>query len=120
MFFCLYSITTLLVTFRLKVHHSMDLLRGVAQEALEVTHKSVDIALPRCLEDNVLIIVVAEAAGQLLIVHFWLVLPDAPPPRHLVRVYHLELPAIARPGNEALARLVREQLQQELPQLDGS
>ena len=39
---------------------------------------------------------------------------------HLVRVGELELPAVAGPGDELLAALVGEELQQELPQLDGA
>ena len=37
---------------------------------------------------------------------------------HLIRVGELELPAVAGPRYELLARLVGQQLQQELPQLD--
>ena len=37
---------------------------------------------------------------------------------HLIRIRELELPAVAGPGDELLARLVGQQLQQELPQLD--
>ena len=39
---------------------------------------------------------------------------------HLVRVCEFELPAVPGPGDELLAGLVREELQQELPQLDGA
>ena len=39
---------------------------------------------------------------------------------YLVRVAHLELPTVPGPGDEALAGLVRQQLQDELPQLDGT
>ena len=39
---------------------------------------------------------------------------------HLIRVGELELPAVAGPGDELLAALVGEKLQQELPQLDGA
>lgn len=39
---------------------------------------------------------------------------------YLIRVGELELPAISRPGDEALTGLVCQQLQQELPQLDGA
>ena len=37
---------------------------------------------------------------------------------HLIRISELELPAVAGPRYELLARLVGQQLQQELPQLD--
>ena len=39
---------------------------------------------------------------------------------HLIRVGELELPAVAGPWDELLAALVGEELQQELPQLDGA
>ncbi len=39
---------------------------------------------------------------------------------HLVRVGELEFPGVASPGDEGGARLVGEELQQELPQLDGT
>ena len=38
---------------------------------------------------------------------------------HLVRIRHLELPAVPRPGDEGLTGLVGEELQDELPELDG-
>jgi hypothetical protein len=89
------------------------------QQVLEIANKTVDIALAGSLVDDVFVIVVAQATAQLLVVHFWFVLAHAPPAGHLVRVGQLELPAVARPRNEVLARFVRQQLQQELPQLDG-
>lgn len=70
--------------------------------------------------DYVLVVVVAEAARQLLVVHLGLVLADAPASGHLVRVGQLELPTVAGPGDERLAGFVRQELQQELPQLDGA
>lgn len=40
---------------------------------------------------------------------------------YLIRVRHLELPIIlSSPEDAILIRLVREQLQQKLPQLDGT
>ena len=35
--------------------------------------------------DDVLVVVVAEAPGQLLVVHLRLVLPDSPPTRNLTQ-----------------------------------
>ena len=61
-----------------------------------------------------------KTARQFLVVHLWLVFSDAPSPRHLVGVGHLELPAVAGPADKMLAALVRQQLQQELPKLDGA
>lgn len=39
---------------------------------------------------------------------------------HLIWVRELELPAVACPADEGLARLVGQQLQEKLPQLDGA
>ena len=39
---------------------------------------------------------------------------------HLIRVGHFELPAVTGPGDEVLAGLVGEELQDELPELDGA
>ena len=39
---------------------------------------------------------------------------------YLIRIRELELPGIPGPGDEGGAGLVREELQQELPQLDRS
>ena len=103
-----------------KVHHGMNLLGGVTEQSLEITHKSVHIALARCFQNNILVVIISKTPRQLLVVHLGLVLPDAPPPGHLVRVGHLELPAVPGPGDEVLAGLVGEELQQELPQLDGA
>ena len=98
---------------------------------------------------DILVVVIPQPSTQLLIVHLWFVLPEAPPAGHLhtscrsataplhhcttaplhlhissalhhpklhylIRVGELELPAVAGPGDELLARLVGEQLQQEL------
>lgn len=70
--------------------------------------------------DDVLVVVVAQAAAELLVVHLGLVLALAPATRDLVRVRELELPAIAGPADDVLARLVSEELQEELPELDGT
>jgi len=113
-------ITEVLVSVRPEVHHGVNLLGAVAEQALQVADEPVDVTLSRRFQDDVLVVIVSEPPGQLLVVHLGLVLPDAPPPGHLVRVGHLELPAVAGPDDEVLARLVRQQLQQELPQLDGS
>ena len=61
-----------------------------------------------------------EPPAKLLVVHLGFVLADSPAPGHLVRVGEFELPAVASPGDEVLARLVRQLLQEELPQLDGT
>ena len=102
---------------RLEVHHGVDLLWTVAQQALQVADEPVHVSLSRRLEDNVLIIVISEAPRQLLIIHFRLILPDTPPSGNLVRVRHLELPAVSGPWDEVLAGFVWQELQDELPEL---
>lgn len=61
--------------------------------------------------DYVLVVVIAEPAAQLLVVHLRLVLADAPATCHLVGVRQLELPAVAGPRDEPLTGLVCQQLQ---------
>lgn len=41
-----------------EVDHLVDLLRTVAEQSLQVADKAVDVALPSCLQDYVLVIVV--------------------------------------------------------------
>ena len=103
----------------LEVHHCMNFLWRISKKSLQITDKPIHVSLPGSFEDNVLVIIISEASRQLLVIHLGLVFPDAPPPGHLVRVGHLELPAVPGPGDEVLTRLVCEELQQELPQLDG-
>lgn len=61
----------------------MEFLRREAQQVLQVAHEAVHVALARGLVDDVLVVVVAQAAAQLLVVHLGLVLPLAPPAGHL-------------------------------------
>lgn len=68
----------------------------------------------------ILIIIVSQTPTEFLIVHLGFVFTDAPTSRDLVRVGELELPAVAGPADEVLARLVCQLLQEELPQLDGA
>ena len=53
-------------------------MRLVAEQVLQVAHKPVDVPLAGRLVDDVLVVVVAEAARQLLVVHLGLVLADTP------------------------------------------
>ena len=92
--------------------------RLLPEEALKITNESVDVSLPSRLVDDVLVVVVAQPATQLLVVHLGLILPDAPPAGHLVRIGEFELPPVPRPADEPLTWLVREELEEELPQLD--
>lgn len=61
----------------------MQLLRCVPQQVLQVAHKAINVALPRGLVDDVLVVIVTQTTAQLLIVHLGLVFPLAPPPGHL-------------------------------------
>ena len=53
---CSSSVLFLLLEF--EVDHLVDLLRTVAEQSLQVADKAVDVALPSCLQDYVLVIVV--------------------------------------------------------------
>lgn len=72
-----------LVGVRLDVQHGVELLGRVAQQALQVADEAVDVAFPGRLVDDVLVVVVAQAAAQLLVVHLGFVFPLAPSPGHL-------------------------------------
>ena len=87
---------------------------------MEITNKSVHIALARRFQDYVLVVIISHCSGHFFIVHLWLVFPHPPSNSNLIRVIHLELPAVPGPGDDAEAGLVGEELQQELPQLDGA
>lgn len=47
-----------LIGVRLDVQHGVELLRRVAQQALQVTDETVDVAFPGRLVDDVLVVVV--------------------------------------------------------------
>ncbi|RUS88094.1 hypothetical protein EGW08_004147, partial [Elysia chlorotica] len=86
---------------------------------------SVNLGRGRVLRDScsylghdVLVVVVAQRAAQLVVVHVGLGLALPPAARHLVRVDQLELAVRALPGDARAVTGVREQLQEELPQLD--
>ena len=54
-----------------------------SQHALHVTDEAVDVALARRLVDDVLVVVVAQATAQLLVVHLRFVLALTPAFGHL-------------------------------------
>ena len=86
------------------------------RDALEV--ELVGVALAVHLGHDVLVVVVAQGAAQLVVVHVGLALALAPALGHLVGVGHLELAVGSLPGDDAGVVAVGQQLQQELPQLD--
>ena len=77
-----------LVTLATNVQHGVQLSRLVSQQALQVADEAVDVALPRRLAYDVFVVVVAQTATQLLIVHLGFVLPPAPEQRHLETEQH--------------------------------
>ena len=94
------------------------LVGGAAEQTVHVADEPIDVSLARRLVYDVLVVVVAHAAAQLLVVHLGLVLARAPASRNLVRVGHAELPAVARPRYHVPVGRIQQQFQQELPQLD--
>lgn len=97
---------------RLALRHRL----GRLGESLEV--ELVGVALAVHLLHDVLVVVVSERPAKLVVVHVRLALALAPLPGHLVRIQQLELAVAPLPGDAGCVCLVREQLQQELPQLD--
>ena len=65
--------------------HIVQLIGRITKKALQITDEPVDISLPVRLVDDVLVVVVPQAPGQLLVVHLGLVLSGAPQPSNLLR-----------------------------------
>lgn len=74
-------------------------------DAVEV--ELVGVALAMHLGHDVLVIIIAQCAAQLVVVHVGLALPLAPAPCHFVRVRHFELAVGALPGDAASIGAVR-------------
>ena len=98
----------------------MQLVGRVPKKTFQITDKPVDVSLAVGLVNDVLVVVVSQTPGQLLIVHLGQVLSHPPPPRNLVWVAQLELPPVPGPRDEGVRLSVRQQLEEELPQLDGT
>lgn len=85
-------------------------------DALEIEFVCITLAVH--LGHDVLVIVVAEGTAELVIVHVRLAFSLPPALGHLIWVGHLEFSVRALPGDDGRIVAVRQQLQQELPQLD--
>ena len=83
-----------------------EILRFVSKETVEIADKSVDVSLAGSLVNDVLVVVIPQTTREFLVVHLWFIFPLTPAPGHLVRVRHLELPAVSGPGDEVLAGFV--------------
>lgn len=83
---------------------------------MEIKLVSVPLSVDFC--HDVFVVVVAQRSAQLVIVHVGFALAFPPAPSHLVRVDELELAIGALPGDARHVGAVREELQQELPQLN--
>ena len=82
--------------------------------------KLVGITLSVDLRHDVLVVVVAQRAAELVVVHVGLVLAEPPQLGHLLRPEQLELAVVGGPADQVLVALVQQQLKQELPQGDGA
>ena len=101
------------------VQSLLELAEGQPQQGLQVADKPVHVSLIGGLFDNVLVVIVAQATAQLLVVHRGLALALAPASRHLRRIDDLELPVfLVGPLDAGLALPVCQKFQQKLPQLD--
>ena len=56
-----------------------EMMWGLTNDALHVTHESVHVPLAPRLLDDVLVVIISQTTRQLLIIHFWLVLSKSPP-----------------------------------------
>ena len=65
-------------------------------------------------------VVVAQPATQLVVVHLWLVLARPPELGYALWLLYLELVALASPGDELFLVWHEQQVQEELPELDGA
>ena len=76
--------------------------------------------LPRDLVHDAFGVVVAQPATQLVVVHLWLVLARPPELGYALWLLYLELVALASPGDELFLVWHEQQVQEELPELDGA
>lgn len=77
------------------------------KKALQVADEAINVSLASGLVNYIFIVIIAQATAEFFVIHFGLVLADAPAASHFVGVRELEFPTVAGPRNEALASLVR-------------
>merc|ERR1719474_1296416 len=112
-----FYVTIKVLCLRLR-HESTQLTGRVANKLFQVAHKLVDESLPVHLTSHITIVVVSQRSGQLLIIHIGFIFAGTPQLRYHLRIGQFELSVVAQPVDHLTVFLVREKLQQKLPQLD--
>lgn len=51
---------------------------NLPKQCLKITNETVNVSLSSGLVDDVLVVVVTQAAAKLLVIHFWFVFANAP------------------------------------------
>ena len=88
-----------------------------SQQAFDV--ETVGVFLPRHLGKDEFVVIIAQSASHLVVVHVGAVLPLAPATGDLFRIQHPEFSARSLPADtRAVVLRVCQHLQKELPQLD--
>lgn len=67
-----------------------------------------------------LYIIVSEGSAEFVVIHVGLVLTNPPETSHLFCLQELELPVIGCPADHVFVLRLLEELQEELPQGDGT
>ena len=88
---------------------------GLHLEQLLERDEPVDELLAEHLLDDVLVVVVAQGARQLVVVHVRFALLQSPESGDLFGVHQLELALIVRPADDLLVFFVQQKLEQKLP-----
>ena len=73
------------------------LSRRAAEQVVKIADEPVDVSSARSFVDDVLVIVVAQTAAQLLVIHLGFIFSDAPSASYLVRVGQPKLPTVPGP-----------------------
>ena len=97
------------ISFGINAGHAREEDLSVTMEdGVEIAHESINVTFSRRLLDDVLIIVISEATGQLFVVHLGLIFSYSPSTGNFVGVGHFKFPIAAGPRDAALSRFVRE------------